>query len=94
MIKYFRIFVIFMVLSACGQNTTEMKTRENATEKFVKFIAKKKFIEQPYPYFYPEVADEKIRSIFMNKINQATTDFQKAAKSKNPTDKKYQEKLK
>ena len=83
-----------MTFSACGQNATEMKTPENANEKFSEFIAKKKFVEQPYPNFYPGIADEKMRPIFTEKINQVATDFKSVAESENPTDKKYQEKIK
>jgi Tfp pilus assembly protein PilP len=93
MTKYIQILIIFLTLSACGQNTTEMKTPENANEKFAEFISKKKFIEQPYPNFYPGIADEKMRPIFTEKINQVATDFKTVKESKKPTDKKYQEKI-
>lgn len=70
-----------------------MKTPERANEKFSEFIAKKKFIEQPYPNFYPGIADEKMRLFFTKKINQVAADFRAIAESKKPTDKKYQEKI-
>ena len=70
-----------------------MKTPENANEKFMKFIAKKKFIEQPYPNFYPGISEEKMRPIFTEKINQVANDFKAVAESKKPTNKKYQEKI-
>jgi len=93
MAKYIQILLILLTLSACGQNANEMKTPENANEMFAKFIAKKKFIEQPYPNFYPGIADEKMRPIFTKKINQIATDFKTVSKSEKPTDKKYQEKI-
>ena len=93
MTKYIQIIIIFLTLSACGQTATEMKTPENTNEKFSEFIAKKKFIEQPYPNFYSGIADEKMRPIFTEKINQVATDFKTVAESKKPTDKKYQEKI-
>lgn len=93
MTKYIQIFIIFLTLSACGQNEVEMKTPENAKEKFAEFIANKKFIDQPYPNFYPGIADEKMRPILTEKINQVATDFKTVAESKKPTDKKYQEKI-
>jgi len=93
MTKYIQILLILITLSACGQNATEMKTPENANEMFADFIAKKKFIEQPYPNFYPGLADEKMRPIFTEKINQVATDFKTVAESKNSTDIKYQEKI-
>ena len=70
-----------------------MKTPENANEKFSEFIAKKKFVKQPYPNFYPGIADEKMRPIFTEKINKVATDFKNVAESEKPTDKKYQEKI-
>jgi len=34
MTKYIRIFIIFLIFSACGQKETEKKTPENVNEKF------------------------------------------------------------
>lgn len=79
-----------MTLSAFGQNANEMKTPDNADEKFVEFIAKKKFVEENY---YPGIADEKMRPVFTEKINRVASDFQSVAESENPTVKKYQEKI-
>jgi hypothetical protein len=67
-----------------------MKTPENAKEKFTEFITKKKFVEENY---YPGIADKKMRPILAEKINLAIIDFQKVSESDNPTDKKYQEKI-
>ncbi|RPD91175.1 DUF4844 domain-containing protein, partial [Aureibaculum marinum] len=67
MTKYIQIFIILLTLSACGQNVTEMKTPENVNEKFAEFTAKKKFVEEN---FYPGIADEKMRPVFTEKINQ------------------------
>jgi hypothetical protein len=90
MTKYIQIFILFLILSACGQNVTEMKTPENAVKKFAEFIEKKKFVEENY---YPGIADEKMRPLFTEKINQTANDFKTVAVSKNPTDKKYLEKI-
>ena len=90
MTKYIQIIIIFLTLSACGQNATEMKTPENANEKFAEFIAKKKFVEEN---FYPGIADEKMRPIFTEKINQIATDFKTVAESEKPTEKRYQDKI-
>lgn len=79
-----------MTFSACGQNATEMKTPENANEKFAEFTAKKKFVEEN---FYPGIADEKMRTVFTEKINQIASDFKTVAESEKPIDKKYQEKI-
>lgn len=56
-------------------------------------MQRKKFIEQPYPNFYSGIADEKMRLIFTEKINQAATNFKTIAESDKPTDKRYQEKI-
>ncbi len=69
--KYIQIFILFLTFSACGPNATKMKTIENTNEKFAEFIAKKKFVETPYPNFYPGIADEKKRPVLTEKINQA-----------------------
>ena len=68
-----------------------MKTPENANEKIAEFITKKKFVEEN---FYPGIADEKMRPIFTDKINRVASDFKSVAESENPTDKKYQDKIK
>jgi len=80
-----------LALSSCVQKETKMTTPENAKDKFAEFIEKEKFIEEPYPNFYPGVADNKMRPIYTEKINQAASDFLKIATSENPTDKKYHE---
>ena len=90
MTKYIKIFILLLTLSACGQNATKMKTPENAKDKFAEFIAKEKFVEENY---YPGIADEKLRPIFTNKINESASDFKTIAESENPTDKKYQEQI-
>jgi hypothetical protein len=90
MTKYIQILVIFFTFSACGQNVTEMKTPKNASEKFTEFITKKKFVSENH---YPGIADEKLRLIFTEKINQVASDFKTVAESDEPTDKKYQEKI-
>jgi hypothetical protein len=92
--KKFNLLVFLLLFFvACGQNEKPMKTSENAAEKFKAFIAKKKFDAQPYPNYYPGLADEKIQPILTEKINQIALDFKEVALSKNPTDKKYQEKI-
>lgn len=91
--KYIQTILIIFTLTSCSQNAIEMKTPENANEKFVEFISKKKFVEKPYPNFYPGIADEKMRPIFTEKINQVALDFKSVAESKKPTGKEYQEKI-
>jgi len=67
-----------------------MKTPENANEKFAEFNAKKKFVEEN---FYSGIADEKMRPVLSEKINEIATDFKTVANSDKPSDKKYQEKI-
>jgi hypothetical protein len=90
MTKFIKILVLFLTLSACGQNAIEMKTPQSANEKFAEFIAKKKFVEENH---YPGIADEKMRQVFTEKINEIATDFKTVSESEKPTDKKYQEKI-
>jgi hypothetical protein len=90
MIKYIKIAILFLTFSACGQNTTEMKTSENSNEKFAEFIAKKKFVEENY---YPGISDESMRPVFTEKINQVAEDFKTVAQSEKPTIEKYQEQI-
>ncbi len=90
MTKYITIFLTFLILNSCEQKAAEMRTPENAKEKFAEFIAKEKFNMEN---FYPGIADEKLRPIFTKKINDAASDFLTVAESNNPTDKKYQEKI-
>lgn len=89
--KYLNIAIVFLTLSAYGQNSIKMKTPENAKEKFAEFIAKEKFLPENY---YPGIAVEKMRPILTKKVNQSAVDFQKISESKNPTNKKYHEKIK
>lgn len=87
----FKILLLLFTLAACGQNAIEMKIPVNAKDKFAAFIAKNKFIEENY---YPGIAEEKMRPIFTEKINQVAKDFKIVAESEKPTDIKYQEKIK
>ena len=86
--KYFKILILLLTISACSQNATKMRTPENANEKFVEFIAKKKFYAENLS---PSISDEKLRPILTKKINEVAKDFKKISESENPTDKKYQE---
>lgn len=88
--RLIKIFLLLLTLAACRQNTLELKTPENTEDKFAAFIAKKKFAEENH---YPGIADEKRRTIFTEKINQAANDFKIVSESEQPTDLKYQEKI-
>ena len=90
MTKYIQILIIFLTLSASGQNENEMKTPENVNEKIAEFIAKKKFLEEN---LYPGIEDEKMHSVLTEKINQVAKDFKTVSESEKPTDKNYQEKI-
>jgi Domain of unknown function (DUF4844) len=91
--NYIHIVFLLLIFVSCGQNEKPMKTPENAVEKFEEFIAKKKFEAQPYPNYYPGLADEKMQTILTERINQIALDFKEVALSNNPTDKKYHEKM-
>jgi len=91
--NYIHIVFLLLIFVSCGQNEKPMKTPENAVEKFEAFIAKKKFEAQPYPNYYPGLADEKMQTILTERINQIALDFKEVALSNNPTDKKYHEKM-
>ncbi len=93
LIKYTQVLIIFLVIFSCAKKTTQMKTPKDAHKQFTAFIAKKKFIEQPYPNYYPGIGKEKIRPILTEKINQIAFDFKEIAVNRNPTDKKYLEKI-
>ncbi len=67
-----------------------MKTLKNSNEEFSGFIKKKKFVAD---YSYPGLAEEKMRPILTDKINQVASDFKRISESDNPTDKKYLEKI-
>ena len=88
MIRYIKILTLFLTLSIFGQNATKMKTPENANEKFLEFIAKKKFYAENHS---PNISDEKLRPILTKKINEVATDFKRISESENPSDKKYLE---
>jgi hypothetical protein len=76
---------------SCGQS--KMETPKNAMEKFVEFKRKEKFIEDNKTY-YPGIGNPKLLPTLTEKINEAANDFEIVSKSKNPTDKLYQEKIK
>jgi hypothetical protein len=91
--NFFLVVFLLLILVACGQNGKPMNTPNDAVEKLDAFLEKKKFEPQPYPNYYPGLSDEKMRPILTEKINQIAFDFKAVATSKNPTDKKYQEKI-
>ena len=88
--KYIQIFIILLTLSAQGQSKPDIKTSKNLNEKFSEFIKKKKFVAE---YSYLGIAEEKMRPVFTEKINQVAFDFKRVSESDNPTDKKYLEKI-
>ncbi len=68
----------------CGQG--KVKTPENAIKEF---RCKEKFTSDE-KLFYPEVGDETQKPTLIEKINLATDNFEKLAKTGNVTDKDYQ----
>jgi hypothetical protein len=65
-----------------------MKTPDNAVDKFEKFIAKEKFVEDSTIH-YPGIMDEKMRPLFSERINKIAINFKKVALSDTPTDEDY-----
>jgi len=91
MTKYIIIVFVIFNFIACGQN--QMKTPENAMEKFEEFKGKEKFLPDSKLY-YPGISDQNMRPILSEKINLVADDFASVALSENPTDNAYQEKIK
>ncbi|MBA4276086.1 DUF4844 domain-containing protein [Flavobacterium sp.] len=86
------LFILAILsLNACGQN--QMKTPNNAMDKFEKFKTKEKFVEDNTIH-YPGIADKKMRPILNEKINKVAEGFKKIAQEKNPTEKEYQNEIK
>ncbi|AWH85249.1 DUF4844 domain-containing protein [Flavobacterium album] len=83
--------ILLITLCACGQ--AQIVNPPDIMDKFEKFKQKEKFTEDLQMH-YPGVRDVKMRPVLSEKINQAADDFREIAKSPNPTDKKYQEKIK
>lgn len=75
------------MFTACGQK--QIKTPANATEKFEKFKAKEKFVED-MKIFYPGIGNEKLKPVLTEKINLAAEDFEEIAKNENATEVDYQ----
>ena len=80
-----------LLLTACGQG--KIMTPINAMDKFEQFKAKEKFV-QDNSIFYPGIADENLKPILTEKINQSADDFKALAEKGQSTDKEYQEKIK
>lgn len=83
--------LIILLLTECGHG--RMKTPSNAIDKFEKFKAKDKFIEDS-SMLYQGIADSIMKSILTAKINLVADDFKALAESGNSTEKEYQEKIK
>jgi hypothetical protein len=85
------ISIIFLIISACGNNL--IKETSNKMDKFEAFKQKEKFIVDTTIY-YPGIADSTLRPILTEKINLAADDFRKISESGSATDKKYQDIIK
>lgn len=79
-----------LFMTACGQG--QIKTPNNAMDKFEEFKTKVKFTPDTTIY-YPGIADPTLRPTLTEKINLAADDFQKLATSGNATEKDYQDKI-
>ena len=90
MYKFILILFVLLSFTACGH--TQIRTPENAMTKFEEFKKKEKFVKES-SFFYPGIADPKMRLVLTEKINKAADDFKAVAESKNPTEKLYQDKI-
>lgn len=81
------IGLALLLFTACGQG--QIKTPENAMEKFVEFKTKEKFLQDD-KLFYPGIGDPVLKPILTEKINLAADDFKKLADKGGITDKDYQ----
>lgn len=91
-----KTIIIFLGLTlflfaACGQ--VQIKTPKKAMEKFEKFKAKEKFVED-VKLLYPGIGDEKMKPILTERINLAAEDFEKVAQSGNASEEDYQNAIK
>jgi hypothetical protein len=91
-----KTIIIFLGLTlflftACGQG--QIKTPKKAMEKFEKFKAKEKFVEDA-KLLYPGIGDEKMKPILTERINLAAEDFEKVAQSGNASEEDYQNAIK
>lgn len=84
------IGLTLLFLNACGQG--QIKTPNNAMDKFEAFKNKEKFLPDTTIY-YPGIADTALKPTLTEKINLAADDFQQIAKSGNATEKDYQYKI-
>ena len=91
MTKYLIILLTFLTLTTVGQE--QIKKPENAMTELEEFKKKEKFGEDT-DLLYPGIADPKMKPLLTEKINQAANDFIEIANTENPSDKKYQEKIK
>jgi hypothetical protein len=90
--KHLLLFFTVLTFTAYGQVSKET-VKKAMTDKFEAFKQNEKFVADE-SLLYPGIADPKMRPILTEKINQAAEDFKSVAVSDNPTDEKYQEKIK
>jgi hypothetical protein len=79
-----------VLLARCSKG--QIKTPNNAMEKFKEFKSKEKFLQDTV-FFYPGIADSLLRPTLTEKINQAADDFMLLAESGSASDKDYQDKI-
>jgi len=84
------LFLLLISLISCVPKELKAPTDMN---RFEKFILKEKFVTDNN-IFYPGLANQEMKGILTEKINQAANDFKIVAISNNPTDEKYQEQIK
>jgi tRNA-dihydrouridine synthase len=91
--KIQKIFSVFTILlfTACGQG--QIKTPNDAMDKFEIFKNKEKFVKDEKLH-YPGIGNEKLKPILTEKINLVAEYFEKVTQLNNATDKDYQDAIK
>ncbi|MBV5281606.1 MAG: DUF4844 domain-containing protein [Paludibacter sp.] len=87
------ILIGLTILSLIAFGQGKIKTTNDAMDKFEKFKAKEKFIEDS-TILYPGNNDVAMRRILTTKIDLAVDDFKTLAASGKATNREYQEKIK
>jgi hypothetical protein len=92
--KLLHIILIIFLLSSCGQIfDKDMTITDKAISDLEHFKTTSKFDKDTVGMFYPGIADPALKPTLTNLINQAADDFKEVATDKEPTEKKFQEKI-
>ena len=79
--------ILFTTINSCGQN--KINTPITAMNKIEEFISKEKFLPDS-KIFYPGIADEKLKPLLTELINESARDFGNIAMKEIASDNEYQ----